>query len=487
MATASLLLLEMAAAPHRSFRPLAKMMDEDQGLSETAANDPHMLRDRLVHLAGRLGSCFVLASIGAFAYHDHYWTSGLGFVWDSFLQFFRRDSHVAEQSTVLPPARWLLAASRRGAQARPNLPSSDASLKRFAQLVGGAAKPGEVEARLSLLQGKLKYTRLRASGLDYMSFNLSARRLNDVTRTTRHHRAQELNREMSISQCFGAVYDMANYIGWAGLNVDALVHSCPNADKNHNAYITCSSNAVDFVQAIGWVLTNAAQIPDWCIPNFKGHNANKCFVSMAFFATSSEEIAADGMAMEGDCQYLWAGHELGDAVRQGYGISGGRRLRSKSSVGVLPLSPLPPNPVDRLAAHVAEIADDRRNYNLGVCSMAAMQLANDLAYTGIDMWATVQDCTSKDEDPSVDNIENCAGDILGIFADFPEVASDLAKIIASCPMPNDVPKEAACVADTADLVSSVLGLAAWAATVSHACGELDNQTGQLPLIAGKIR
>jgi hypothetical protein len=109
-----------------------------------------------------------------------------------------------------------------------------------------------------------------------------------------------------IAQCLGAVYDVANSIGWAGLYIDAMSinGTCPDTEDD----TTCSANAVGFVFNLIWVLNNAAQIPVWCVADFEENNtASKsisCLVSMSLFLASALQITADGLAVKTDCEYL---------------------------------------------------------------------------------------------------------------------------------------------------------------------------------------
>jgi len=99
---------------------------------------------------------------------------------------------------------------------------------------------------------------------------------------------------------------MANYIGWAGLNIDAMSinGTCPDTEDD----TTCSANAVGFVFNLIWVLNNAAQIPVWCVADFEENStASKsisCLVSMSLFLASALQITADGLAVKTDCEYL---------------------------------------------------------------------------------------------------------------------------------------------------------------------------------------
>ena len=128
-----------------------------------------------------------------------------------------------------------------------------------------------------------------------------------VARAVNVHRTKMGPQEpYKIAQCFGAVYDMANYIGWAGLNIDAMSinGTCPDTEDD----TTCSANAVGFVFNLLWVLNNAAQIPVWCVADFEENNtASKsvsCLVSMSLFLASALQITADGLAVKTDCEYL---------------------------------------------------------------------------------------------------------------------------------------------------------------------------------------
>ena len=128
-----------------------------------------------------------------------------------------------------------------------------------------------------------------------------------VARAVNVHRTKIGPQEpYKIAQCFGAVYDMANYIGWAGLNIDAMSinGTCPDTEDD----TTCSANAVGFVFNLIWVLNNAAQIPVWCVADFEENNtASKsisCLVSMSLFLASALQITADGLAVKTDCEYL---------------------------------------------------------------------------------------------------------------------------------------------------------------------------------------
>mmetsp|Transcript_3436 Transcript_3436/g.6029 ORF Transcript_3436/g.6029 Transcript_3436/m.6029 type:complete len:121 (-) Transcript_3436:310-672(-) len=106
-----------------------------------------------------------------------------------------------------------------------------------------------------------------------------------------------------------------------------------------------------------------------------------------------------------------------------------------------------------------------------------MQIINDFPYTGIDIWATVRDCeelTWKEGEAYNTTLEDCAADILAVFADFVNLATDLAVILATCP--EEKYRKSPCVALSSDISSNVFALGAWALTVKHSC---DNEHDEL--------
>ncbi len=112
-----------------------------------------------------------------------------------------------------------------------------------------------------------------------------------------------------IAQCVGAIYDMANYVGWAGLNIDALAinGTCPDTEDD----TTCSAQVVGLFFNLMWVLNNAAQIPIWCVKDFQENTTRSktisCLVSMSLFLATSLQITSDGIAVKVDCAYLILG------------------------------------------------------------------------------------------------------------------------------------------------------------------------------------
>jgi len=288
-----------------------------------------------------------------------------------------------------------------------------------------------------------------------------------------------------VAQCVGAIYDLANFVGWAGLNIDALTIPglCPDTDTDKS----CSANGVGLVFNLLWVATNAAQLPIWCVTNATSASLNSCGVSTGLFLASSLQIVSDGLATKNDCAYLQkngvdvAGFQAKVQKRiaavQSAGKMVPRRRRSKRKR-------LPPDPwvrmhSRRLQAEIVNLPGETRAQALGVCSMMVMQLANDLPYFGLSVWATAQDCRNAGLGSSSSD-EDCAADSFGVLSDIVNFATDFLVILASCQ--ENFTAELPCTADSTDITSAALGLGSWALTVEHACNPFHNETEEVEYI-----
>jgi hypothetical protein len=76
--------------------------------------------------------------------------------------------------------------------------------------------------------------------------------------------------------------------------------------------------------------------------------------------------------------------------------------------------------------------DRNRALARGVCSMIIMQLANDLPYTGVDIWGAVLNCGSRFGRNIADYNEDCAADAFSIISDVVNLATDFLVILAAC-------------------------------------------------------
>jgi len=431
-----------------------------------------------VLIVGVCATLLMLLGVGA-------WCSpreGLNWTWHSSL-FARLNGFTQTELFTAAPRlrmRWRLPELPQGPQSM--LKDFDpAANKRFAQMVAGASSSAETSA----VEHRLK-------ALSEM-----------VSPQGRHLEHEEHGFEMKYAEaaCVGTILTLAYYIGWVGLNIDAMVDTCPPQDGD----VSCSSNAVALVSNLAWIMVNAAQMPEWCvIATGEAKDDNKkteaelaidCIVSMSFFVASGTEVAMDGIASKGDC---------GDG-NDTEGVHGGhtRRLKSKLQSGVeFELEEVHKNSKARgihgdfpehlrgSRRHISTLPgldlmdmqskkelemesdeDDARAFNQGVCAVGAIQAGVDTAYIGIDVWALVEDCVPSrfNSTSSVETKEDCAASILGVISDFPNFAGNVATLISSCPVV--APKASACVADWADLASTVLGLGAWASSVNHACGK----------------
>lgn len=310
-------------------------------------------------------------------------------------------------------------------------------IKRFADLVGDAADREQVQAGLLKLGAAAKRRRL----------NIEADRI------ANHHRVEDVPDAYDMSQCVGIVYDVANFIGWTGLNVDALVRSCPPVPDD----VSCAANIPGIIANLMWVIDLVAQIPEYCVEDWNASRGEECFVNMAYFFASGGDLAADGISITGDCNNSGNLTDL-------FPIHGGRRLFLEPKAAKLPASPR-----DMLSAQAMQnnTVDYERRYNQGLCSMAAMQIANDLVYTGIDFWQVILECADLRPESEQDVIDDCTGNIIGVISDIPALVTDIADIVSSCPV--NEPDGVSCLADASDMVSTALGLGVWAATVEHSC------------------
>ena len=133
----------------------------------------------------------------------------------------------------------------------------------------------------------------------------------------------------------------------------------------------------------------------------------------------------------------------------------------------------------RLQAEIVNLPGETRAQALGVCSMMVMQLANDLPYFGLSVWATAQDCRNAGLGSSSSD-EDCAADSFGVLSDIVNFATDFLVILASCQ--ENFTAELPCTADSTDITSAALGLGSWALTVEHACNPFHNETEEVEYI-----
>ena len=138
----------------------------------------------------------------------------------------------------------------------------------------------------------------------------ATRGLRDVARAINFHRPTAMETESyKMSQCVGAVYDMANYVGWAGLNIDALTigGTCP--DKSDDK--SCSANVVGLIFNLLWVVANAAQVPVWCLAenmtdSYHSH-AVSCVVAFSVFFATTLQLTSDALSARSDCDFVMVG------------------------------------------------------------------------------------------------------------------------------------------------------------------------------------
>ena len=247
-----------------------------------------------------------------------------------------------------------------------------------------------------------------------------------------------------IAQCVGAIYDLANYVGWAALNVDALSinGTCPDTQDD----TTCSVNAVGLVFNLMWVVNFAAQIPVWCVRDFNRNTSEGksiiCLGNLALFFAASLQTTADGLAVKMDCSYLRSRGILDFSAFQQkvqeriaevrLAAFQAMRAEKPQQRNVSRLSTLPWLAGRRLEA---DLGSRERGNQLGICSMIVAQLANDLPYAGVDIWAAVQDCGQGTKERSRDDFdEDCTADSLSIISDLIAIHLSLLR--------NGIPKNA---------------------------------------------
>lgn len=78
-----------------------------------------------------------------------------------------------------------------------------------------------------------------------------------------------------------------------------------------------------------------------------------------------------------------------------------------------------------------DFGDGSRANALGICSMIIVQLANDLPYTGIDIWGAVLDCGTR-MDTGEEFDEDCTSDVFSIVSDIVNLVTDFLVILAAC-------------------------------------------------------
>ena len=301
----------------------------------------------------------------------------------------------------------------------------------------------------------------------------SKRSLRDIVRAIRIYRSRrkEESQKLNTANCVNTVWDMANFMGWAGLSIDALAIKglCPDKADDKSCGATSVSLAVNLL----WVLANAVQIPLWCLPSdapLENSAQVGCVGTMATFFASILQITSDGLAMRTACDL---GPKLEDfipAVADFKAKVHARILDLKSQPFELPSQPrhqqsrngtalLPPERWQDLRARfLQDIAllgpDETRKNELGACAMMTMQIVNDFPFLGIDVWSATMDCKkaatvnklNKDYglfqgDMPESTVKACTSDSLGIIGSFVNLATDIAVLISVCPGPKSRPKK----------------------------------------------
>ena len=65
--------------------------------------------------------------------------------------------------------------------------------------------------------------------------------------------------------------------------------------------------------------------------------------------------------------------------------------------------------------------------------MIVMQLANDLPYTGIDIWGALKDCGNVNDRTTLDFDEDCASASFSVISDVINLATDFLVVLVACP------------------------------------------------------
>lgn len=175
--------------------------------------------------------------------------------------------------------------------------------------------------------------------------------------------------------------------------------------------------------------------------------------------------------------------------------------------------------------------DETRAQARGVCSMISVQLANDLPYTGIDIWGAVKDCGTLTNRTLQQWNEDCAADAFSVISDIINLVTDFLVVYAACRFPEfpdtwiilsrfciiyDIhllcmdlhnymfflakfaefcrsifhlltslnylqrtKEQLPCTADSTDITSNLFAIGAWAFTVNHACNPLAAHDGSV--------
>ncbi|CAE7701683.1 mtr4 [Symbiodinium sp. CCMP2592] len=332
------------------------------------------------------------------------------------------------------------------------------------------------------------------------SLAVPKRALGDLGRVIRVSRAkQELTEEQKLNtaNCVSTIWDMLNYVGYAGLAIDALTLKglCP--DKTDDA--SCSANAIALVSDLAEILSNAAQTPLWCLPDVSLSPQVDCLVTMSAYFTSISQIIADALGEVPECDldpkledYIPAVADFSDRVNRRI-----LELQSKSFPQPPPLSSngtkvavLPADRWNSLEARILQDIndlgpDDARRNELGICAMSIMQVVNDYPSYAINIWSTVVDFAAKTKLEEAkkysnkvgldkeyeDAVKVCVGDALGLVGSSVNLATDLAAILAVCPGPKSRADATACTVDGLDITSITLSLGGWGATADQTCND----------------
>ena len=259
---------------------------------------------------------------------------------------------------------------------------------------------------------------------------------------------------------------------------------------------SCAANAVGVVFNLIWVIANAAQIPVWCLTrnmsaDYESHSLS-CLVTFSVFFASVFQITSDGLAARSDCTFSPEDDDNGtDSIPGLHAFKARVRRRLRDLKEIARQKPshqfsaprngntsrLPPSRwmelQDRFLQDIAGLGpDETRAQEKGICGLIIAQTINDFPYTGTDIWATVNACSELNWKTGEDYLaaqEDCGAGAIAILADFVNLVTDIAVIIAACPARR--PRKTVCLAISTDITSNLLQLGAWALTVNHSCNE----------------
>eukprot|EP00928_Gymnodinium_smaydae_P092836 TRINITY_DN76796_c0_g1_i1.p1 TRINITY_DN76796_c0_g1~~TRINITY_DN76796_c0_g1_i1.p1 ORF type:complete len:407 (+),score=47.00 TRINITY_DN76796_c0_g1_i1:26-1246(+) len=227
------------------------------------------------------------------------------------------------------------------------------------------------------------------------------------------------------AKCGLSVHQAAVGIGLAGISIAESQRLCDG--RFNDSVGECGANIANAVTQLAWSASYITYAPAFC--QVKDIVASWCGGDSMWLLGAIGEIVTSGFGVSVDCR---KGEFEGNVPR---------RLR----------------PTREREAQIAN------------CALRSNMAGDIIAKLGVNGVATKRSCKRMEYDDKGENRLECAGYITTMISYVPFLASQFAFISSYCPEGDNL--AGLCVADTSDIVASVLSLGAFGSTIRADCNE----------------